>query len=187
MAAAAAGALPPVAGALAQEVIDVAVIANALRALGGGWRRRRPGRDANRVGAEVRSEHRRLLPRIRALRQLADGLDRLPPEQAREELLAAQAFLVDELLPHERHEDAALYPQVARLLGGDDPTAAMSRAHLEIAHLVGSFRRLLADLPHGGPGAEDLPELRRLLYGLYALLQLHVAQEEESYLPLLEG
>jgi cation transport ATPase len=36
MAFAAAGYLPPVAGALFQEVIDVAVILNALRALRGG-------------------------------------------------------------------------------------------------------------------------------------------------------
>ena len=36
MAVAAAGYLPPVAGAVFQEVIDVAVILNALRALGGG-------------------------------------------------------------------------------------------------------------------------------------------------------
>ena len=52
------------------------------------------------------------------------------------------SFLVDELLPHDRREDAAVYPEVARLLGGSDPTAAMSRAHLEIEHLVGSFQRL---------------------------------------------
>ena len=36
MAIAAAGYLPPVSGAVFQEVIDVAVILNALRALGGG-------------------------------------------------------------------------------------------------------------------------------------------------------
>jgi cation transport ATPase len=38
MTVAAAGYLPPVAGALLQEAIDVAVILNALRALGGGGR-----------------------------------------------------------------------------------------------------------------------------------------------------
>jgi heavy metal translocating P-type ATPase len=188
MGAAAAGWLAPVAGALLQEGIDVAVILNALRALGGGGRRAMRARpEAARVGARVRAEHRRLDPQIRALRQLADRLDALPVEEARQQLGAAERFLVEELLPHERGEDAALYPEVARLLGGDDPTAAMSRAHLEIAHLVGSFRRLLADLAPEGPGPDDLPELRRLLYGLYALLRLHVAQEEESYLPLLGG
>jgi hypothetical protein len=39
------GYLPPVAGALAQEAIDVAVIVNALRALGGG-RPRRKGKES---------------------------------------------------------------------------------------------------------------------------------------------
>ena len=187
MAAAAAGALPPVGGAVLQEGIDVAVILNALRALGGGgWRRRRPDADAERAGAQAKEEHRELLPRIRALRGLADRLDSLPPEQAAAELRATRTFLVAELLPHERREDASLYPAVARLLGGEDPTAAMSRAHLEIAHLAGGFARLVDELPAEGPGPDDLPELRRLLYGLHALLRLHMAQEEESYLPLLE-
>jgi heavy metal translocating P-type ATPase len=187
MAAAALGALPPVAGALLQEGIDVAVILNALRALGDGKRRRRDDAEGARVGAVVRGEHRLLLPRLRELRQLADRLDRLPPAQAFAELREAERFLVHELLPHERREDLALYPVVERRLGGLDPTAPMSRAHLEIAHLVGRFERLLADLPPSGPGADDMPELRRLLYGLDALLHLHFAQEEESYLPLLEG
>jgi soluble P-type ATPase len=186
MGAAAVGWLPPVAGALAQEGIDVAVILNALRALGRGGRRpARVGAEAVQVGVRVREEHRQLDPHIRGLRQLADRLDRLPAAAARQELEEAARFLIEELLPHERGEDEAMYPAVARLLGGTDPTGAMSRAHLEIAHLVGSFQRLVADLAPEGPGPDDLPELRRLLYGLYALLRLHVAQEEESFLPLL--
>jgi hypothetical protein len=43
MGAAGAGWLAPLAGALLQEGIDVAVILNALRALGSGRRPRRPG------------------------------------------------------------------------------------------------------------------------------------------------
>jgi heavy metal translocating P-type ATPase len=185
MVAAGVGLLPPVAGALVQEGIDIAVIANALRALGAG-RRRRPAASAAGVSAEVRQQHRQLEPHIRGLRGLADSLDRLEPTVALAALRDTSRFLVDELLPHERGEDTTLYTEVARVLGGEDPTGAMSRAHLEIAHLVGTFERLLDDLPADGPAPADLPELRRLLYGLYALLRLHVAQEEESYLPLLE-
>jgi P-type E1-E2 ATPase len=44
MVAAAAGLLAPVAGAVLQEAIDVAVVANALRALGAGGAGRPPGR-----------------------------------------------------------------------------------------------------------------------------------------------
>jgi len=42
-------------------------------------------------------------------------------------------------------------------------------------------------LPPEGPTAEDLSDFRRILYGLDAILRLHFAQEEESYLPLLDG
>jgi hypothetical protein len=51
---------------------------------------------------------------------------------------------------------------------------------------VRTFDRLLQDLPASGPDAHDLRDLRRVLYGLHAILQLHFAQEEESFLPLVE-
>ena len=53
--------------------------------------------------------------------------------------------------------------------------------YLEISHLTRLFTQLLEDLPPGGPGTEDLPDLRRVLYGLHAILRLHFAQEEEAY------
>ncbi|NUU31755.1 heavy metal translocating P-type ATPase [Arthrobacter sp. C9C5] len=48
MLAAAAGYVPAIAGALSQEVVDLATILNALRALGSGTRTPRPGRAAGR-------------------------------------------------------------------------------------------------------------------------------------------
>jgi hypothetical protein len=38
--------------------------------------------------------------------------------------------------------------------------------------------------PDKGADDDDLRELRRLLYGLHAVLRLHFAQEDESYLTL---
>jgi len=49
MVVAALGYLPPVAGALVQEAIDVAVILNALRALGGGAGRTPPAQPTGSV------------------------------------------------------------------------------------------------------------------------------------------
>jgi hypothetical protein len=57
----------------------------------------------------------------------------------------------------------------------------MSRTHQEIFHLARRLELLVADLPAGGPEPEDLTDLRRLLYGLYHVLRLHFAQEEELY------
>jgi heavy metal translocating P-type ATPase len=186
MAFATAGHLAPLPGALIQEFIDVLVILNALRALREppSWRRRDSA--AVEVGRQFRDEHRRLLPEVKRIRGLADRIDTFSPGAARAELARMHAFLRDDLLPHEVAEDATAYPRVARLIGGRDPTATMSRAHLEIAHLVRVFGSLLEDLPPQGPGPEDLRDFRRLLYGLDAILRLHFAQEEESYLALIE-
>ena len=120
------------------------------------------------------------------VRAVADGLDRLPPPLALTEVAAVHRFLTERLLPHEEAEDALLYPVVAELLGGDDPTAPMSRAHAEIAHLTRLLGGVLADLGPAGPEAEDRTDLRRILYGIHAILRLHFAQEEEAYLSLLD-
>jgi soluble P-type ATPase/iron-sulfur cluster repair protein YtfE (RIC family) len=184
---AAAGLLPPVAGALAQEGIDAAVILNALRALGDGAKRRRQDGEEIEVARRFRAEHRTLLPEVRRIRQVADRLDSMDPREARAELAHVHRFLAHELLPHEVAEDSTAYPVVARIIGGTDPTATMSREHLEIAHRIRMLGTLLDEIPPEGPGPEDLEDFRRILYGLDAILKLHFAQEEETYLPLLDG
>jgi heavy metal translocating P-type ATPase len=187
MGVAAAGYLAPVAGAVLQEVIDVAVIANALRALGTGRvRRRQPSAALVALGERFRAEHRELLALVERVRAVADDLDRLPPPQALAEAAALHRFLTERLLPHEEAEDKLLYPAMAELLGGEDPTAPMSRAHAEIAHLTRLLGGILADLGPAGPEPEDRTDLRRILYGLHAVLRLHFAQEDEAYLSLLD-
>jgi iron-sulfur cluster repair protein YtfE (RIC family) len=96
-------------------------------------------------------------------------------------------WLRDDLLPHETAEEQELYPVMARALGGSDPTGAMSRAHVEIGHLVRRVGRLLTDLVEEDSLPEDVVELRRVLYGLHAVLLLHFAQEEEGLFPLLDA
>lgn len=110
----------------------------------------------------------------------------LPAQNARIEVEQIHRFLADKILPHNAEEDATMYPLVARLIGGDDPTAPMSRAHLEIAHMVRVLGRHLSELPPEGPAAEDVRDLRRILYGLDAILRLHFTQEDEAYLALID-
>jgi hypothetical protein len=133
------------------------------------------------VGERFRVEHREFLPEMNRIRAVADRLDRMPSSEALAELELVRVFLLERLVRHEEEEEAEVYPVVAKLMGGEDPMATMSRAHLEISHLTRLFTQLLEDLPTGGPGPEDLPDLRRVLYGLHAILRLHFAQEEEAY------
>jgi hypothetical protein len=73
-----------------------------------------------------------------------------------------------------------------RVLGGHPATATMSRAHAEIAHQTRRLSQLIDDIGPGQPDEADIADLRALLYGLHAILRLHTAQEDESYLSLAE-
>src|SRR5579871_4312350 len=181
-----AGLLSPVAGAILQEIIDVIVILNALRASRGTQSREQADATAA-LGDRFREEHQQLQPGIKRIRHIADQLDLLTPSQARAELFELHRFLVKEVIPHEDAEDATVYPEVAKLIGGDDPTAVMSRAHLEISHLVTVLGRHLEDMMPGGPTPDEIRELKPVLYGLDAILRLHFAQEDESYLSLIDA
>ncbi len=178
------GALPPVAGAVIQEAIDVVVILNALRALAGGLERVPSVPGWTELGAHLRSEHRELAAPIARIRALADRLGTMPAPDAGAELGHVRDFLIGTLVPHEELEDREVFPMLARAVGNDDVTAALHRTHTEIFHLVRFTDRLVAEIPVEGPGPEDLTDLRRVLYGLDAILRLHMAQEEELYVAL---
>ncbi len=186
MAAAAFGFVPVVAGALFQEAIDVVAILNALRALTGAERRpvKVPGWAERR--AALLADHAAMAPDVAEIRRVADALDRLPPAEAQVRLEAVRRFLTEELVPHEVEEDRTVYPQLAAALGSDDVTAALHRTHTEIFHLTRTLDQLVGDLGPTGPEPADWLDLRRLLYGLDAILRLHWAQEEELYASLAD-
>ncbi len=184
MVVAAFGFLPPVAGAIFQEAIDVAVILNALRALGAG-RGLRTTPEELEAYERVRHEHAQLRPLLASLRRLGDGIGELPPAELKSELRELHRQLRESLLPHEAAEGASFYPIVAKALGGHDPTGVMVREHTEIASYVRDIGRLANDPAVLTPA--DMADLRRALYGLYAVLRLHMAQEDEEYLTLFDG
>ena len=72
---AAIGWLPPIAGALTQEAIDVAVILNALRALDAGPQIWPPGQCRRQTATALRQDHERMEAALDRLREIADALD----------------------------------------------------------------------------------------------------------------
>jgi heavy metal translocating P-type ATPase len=183
MLAAAAGQLPPAAGALLQELIDVAAIAIALTALLPARTHTVTMTQADIVTARrLYAQHRAVRPVVEQIRTVADGLS--TGHSDLEPVRRLLDRLDVELLPHERAEEADLLPVIARALGGADPTGGLSRTHAEIEHQVSRLRRILLEL-NTEAEPEDVVELRRLLYGLYAIMRLHNAQEEEGAFSLL--
>ncbi len=170
---AAAGLLPPLAGALVQEGIDVAAILLALTAL-------RPGRgDAAPMAmpdvaglAARQAEHA-------GLRELADALGAAATAPALASLPALEARLREEMLPHQRAEESSLYPEAARRLGGADPMAPLIRMHAELETLAARLATLLRLHADSADHAMTDGELRRTLFALEALLRMHLTVEEE--------
>lgn len=171
------GYLPPLAGALLQEGIDVATILNALRVLR--LERRRAGEGISAEQAQhLHDEHIQLQPVLDRINTLARQTHALSPEQLERELENLLSALRNILLPHERHDEADVYPLVARLIGGTDPLAPMSHTHREIQRLIRALERMAEDLRND---ALDQVELQRTLYVLDAILRMHFAQEEEIF------
>jgi hypothetical protein len=178
---AAAGLLVPVAGALVQELIDVAAIANALRALRSRGVLGRPRGIAPETARQFTREHRELEPILDELRSTADQLDTLAQPEAHAAAGRIATMLRQHITPHERVDEADIYPALAALLGGHDPMGSLSRVHREIHHLCRLYERLVTCMSPDGPSTDDRRDIRRVLYGLEAILRLHYAQEEELY------
>jgi heavy metal translocating P-type ATPase len=183
MLAAAGGLLAPAVGAILQEGIDIAAIAIALMALVPSRTHtvRMPPADIA-TAHRLYAEHRDVRPLVERIRAVADALTGRPADLRPVHALVER--LETDLVPHERAEEAELVPIVARALGGADPTGALSRTHAEIEHQVGRLRRVLDDLGDEAT-SDDVVDVRRLLYGLYAILRLHNAMEEENAFSLV--
>lgn len=183
------GYLPPAAGALLQEGIDVAVILNALRAL-------RPAPSARAGLPEATqqmvrrfdAEHDDLRDALGSLRETADRIAEASTSPgALTSLCHAHDLLIERILPHERDEEVQLYPSLAQPLGGAEATATMSSTHAEINRLstrIGVHRSMAEAA--GGISDDQREDLLACLYGLHAVLSLHFLQEEENYFVLVD-
>ena len=182
MVAAAFGHLTPVHGALLQEAIDVAVILNALRALGGPlW----PGAAQATMPREellgLEEEHHALIDVVDQIRLTAERMPHLADADVRQQLAALDTLLRERLLPHEQREDSEVYARIRKGAHAPDALAGMSRTHMEIQRQVHTLTSLRQALDDTGPTESQRYELQRVLHGLEAITRLHFAQEEEIY------
>jgi hemerythrin-like domain-containing protein len=139
-----------------------------------------------RVTEPLREEHAELRPHIEALKTAADALSGNWSQEVGAKIDEAIEFLSGHLIPHAVAEEKALYPVVCQVMGADSATKTMSRDHVEVAALTEQLQELRTQLTEANPAEATTNDLRRLLYGLYTLVQVHFAKEEEVYLPLLD-
>ncbi len=180
MIAAAFGYLTPVAGALTQEIIDVAVILNALRALTPGWK---PGHENLQPAAAtaLQEGHVKLAATLDRLREIADGMDDAAPEAADALIREASTLVKTKIVVHEQDDEGRVYPKLATYLHDRHGLAAMSRAHREILHSARLLERLTKDLKVSDTDRYLIRDAQRIIESIEALVRIHNAQEEDIY------
>jgi soluble P-type ATPase len=175
------GFIEPVPAALIQELIDLAVILNALRALRpAGGRRARVLPAA--TGQQLQHDHVTLCHGLDRLRNIADALDDVSTDSAIGLIDEANTIVQQQVVAHERDDEGNVYPAVARLMSGDRAgLSAMSRAHREILHLARLLGRLADEVHAQVVDRYLIRDAQRAIESIEVLVRMHVAQEEEIY------
>jgi len=119
------------------------------------------------------------------LPELAEMIGRVPPEDYAARFEVECGFLMGQLVPHIEAIEATRYDRLQALMGTRHSMAPMRREHDELRGLFDAlctYRKAAA-----GDCLDSAAEigLRRVLYRLYAVLKVHLA-EEDLYLGVLE-
>ena len=180
MLAATVGWLLPVPAAIVQEVIDVVVILNALRALNpahGHVRRTIPAAE----GREMHHAHVALIRGPHRLQSIANALDDVAPEGAIALIIEANKIAQEQQVVEHERDDEEHDPRLAKILTDGHGLSAMSRAHREILHLARLLARIVEDLPSEKIDRYLVRDAQRVIEAIKAVVRIHTAQEEDIY------
>ena len=129
--------------------------------------------------------HERILAHVDRMPEIADGLLSTRADDARNEIVSLHHFLTGTLLPHVDAAERSLYPELERMFQNRHSMRPMRNEHGEIRRLVGEFGALSADVRQGRMSLGRSLALRRVMFQLYALLKVHLA-EEDAYLRIVD-
>jgi hypothetical protein len=124
---------------------------------------------SQRQFTEQHEEFRAWTDRLRAAARQLPGFDRAERLAVVADLVA---FLHDRVEPHTRVDEQVLYPELAERLGSPLAAAAIAYDHLAI-------RAWIAEL--ASVDGDDVETAQELLYGLDALIRVHLWKEDELF------
>ena len=125
-----------------------------------------------------RREHQELLEHLEHMAVTARELPGLSEAERAERVDRVIGFLRHTLLPHAKAEEETLYPEWALLVGFAGAALPMVHDHEAIVEGVERLERTEAG---------DAAALQELLYGLYALIRIHLRKEEDLILPVFDA
>jgi hemerythrin-like domain-containing protein len=129
--------------------------------------------------------HDRLMRHLDAMPAVGDMIGAAPVAELRPRVDEVAAFLDGLLLPHMEAAERTLYPELERMLQNRHSMTPMRREHDDIRKLVAELVRLQGRLDAGPLQTGETVALRRVVFRLYAMLKVHLA-EEQLYLRIIE-
>jgi hypothetical protein len=128
--------------------------------------------------AGFREAHHELRDQTAELRLAAERVPKLANEEREGARARIVSYLRERVAPHTKLDELLLYPEVATRLGDPLVAASMNYDHLAIRHWI--ERIATVDIT-------DTALLQQLLYGLDALIRVHLWKENELFLAPLES
>jgi iron-sulfur cluster repair protein YtfE (RIC family) len=129
--------------------------------------------------------HERLLEQLDRMPALADGFLTATPDELRRDVDGLRTFITGRLLPHVEATETTLYPELERLYQNRHSMAPMRAEHRKIRQLAEDFMTLAGKVDLTPATLGMTLALRRVIFQLYALLKIHLA-EEEIYLRIVD-
>ena len=129
--------------------------------------------------------HEAINPHVDRLPELAAMIGRVERAEFAAAFESECRFVTGQLVPHMEATESALYDELERVMGGRHSMAPMRDEHQLLRRLIGSLCAYRAESLAGSLDAAGEIGLRRVLYRLYSVLKVHLA-EEELYLGVLD-
>ncbi len=135
---------------------------------------------------QVGHQHQeRLLQHVDRIPEVADLLLDGKADDIRREVDDMSAFLTGTLIPHMEAAEQTLYPELERMFQNRHSMTPMRREHAEVRALVARFAEMAGQVDAGRLTLGRALAFRRVAFQLYALLKIHIA-EEEAYLRIVD-
>jgi hemerythrin-like domain-containing protein len=129
--------------------------------------------------------HERLMLHLDAMTSVGDLVGGTSVADLRPRIGETATFLTDLLVPHMEAAERTLYPELERMLQNRHSMTPMRREHDEIRQLISELVRLQHRLDAGPLQTSETVALRRVIFRLYAILKVHLA-EEQLYLGIIQ-
>lgn len=125
-----------------------------------------------------REMHERIREHTAELRLIARRLPALANDERERARSSILRYLRKEVEPHTKLDEQLLYPEAMRRFGQSLIASSMNYDHLAIRHWISQL---------GAADISDTALLQELLYGLDALIRVHLWKENELFLGPIES